>query len=144
MRYNHSQFTLLPFFSFLAISAFVVFMSLEFGTVSWLNLLLLGIGVLVLIFSRLTVQLTATAVEASFGRGWPKKVIDLASVSSASTVRNQWWYGLGIRKIPNGWMYNVWGLDAVELILPDGKAFRIGTDEPDRLLAAIDLQRSVL
>ena len=52
-------------------------------------------------------------------------------------VRNKWIYGWGIRRLPGGWMYNVWGLDAIELDLVSGKRFRIGTDDPDGLLAAI-------
>ncbi len=52
-------------------------------------------------------------------------------------VRNSWWYGWGVRKVPGGWMYNVWGYDAIELELASGKVFRIGTDDPDGLLAAL-------
>jgi hypothetical protein len=52
-------------------------------------------------------------------------------------VRNKWYHGWGVRKIPGGWMYNVWGLDAVELELASGKKFRIGTDEPQDLAAAL-------
>jgi hypothetical protein len=37
-------------------------------------------------------------------------------------------------------MYNVWGLDAVEVELSSGKVFRIGTNDPENLLAAISLQ----
>jgi hypothetical protein len=52
-------------------------------------------------------------------------------------VRNKWYYGWGVRGIPGGWMYNVWGLDAVELELASGKKFRIGTNEPEELVAAL-------
>ena len=45
--------------------------------------------------------------------------------------------GWGIRKVVGGWMFNVAGLDAVELGLSKGGLFRIGTDEPDQLLEAI-------
>ena len=38
---------------------------------------------------------------------------------------------------PWGWMYNVSGLDAVEIELKGGGRFRIGTDEPDELVRAI-------
>lgn len=38
-------------------------------------------------------------------------------------------------------MYNVAGYDAVELELRSGRVFRIGTDEPDALLAAIERVR---
>jgi hypothetical protein len=45
-------------------------------------------------------------------------------------VRNQWWNGLGIRKGAGFWLYNVAGLDAVELRLRSGEIRRLGTDDP--------------
>jgi hypothetical protein len=48
-------------------------------------------------------------------------------------VKNQWWWGWGIRLIPGGWLYNVSGLDAVELKMKNGRVYRIGTDEPRKL-----------
>jgi hypothetical protein len=35
------------------------------------------------------------------------------------------------------WIYNVSGFDAVELRMTDGRMYRIGTDEPHELEAAI-------
>ena len=35
------------------------------------------------------------------------------------------------------WIYNVSGFDAVEIILKNGKIYRIGTDVPSELEAAI-------
>ena len=35
-------------------------------------------------------------------------------------------------------MYNVWGLDAVALTIDGARDFRIGTDDPNGLAAAID------
>jgi len=57
-------------------------------------------------------------------------------------VRNQWWWGWGIRLIPGGWLYNVSGLDAVELKMKNGRIFRIGTDEAQRLAEFIQAKRS--
>ena len=37
------------------------------------------------------------------------------------------------RHTPHGWLYNVSGWEAVEITLPSGKRFRLGTDEPRRL-----------
>ena len=42
-------------------------------------------------------------------------------------------------KIPDGWMYNVWGLDAIDVVDETGKVFRIGTDDPENLLAVLSL-----
>jgi len=35
------------------------------------------------------------------------------------------------------WIFNVSGFDAVELIMKNGKIYRIGTDEPIKLESAI-------
>jgi len=56
-------------------------------------------------------------------------------------VRNKWWYGLGIRLTPHGWLYNVSGLDAIEIVRRSGKTFRVGTDEPKALAAALRAAR---
>ena len=37
------------------------------------------------------------------------------NIIGISQVRNKWYYGWGLRGIPGGWMFNVWGLDDVEL-----------------------------
>ena len=36
------------------------------------------------------------------------------------------------------WLWNVSGFRAVELVFKDGKRFRIGTDEPESLIRAIE------
>ena len=98
----------------------------------------LGIAmVAVVLFSRLRVRVAGGRLVTSFGWGWPKRTIELDMVIAARFVRNKWWYGLGIRKVPRGWMFNVWGLDAVELEFESGRVFRGGTNEPDALLASI-------
>jgi hypothetical protein len=97
-------------------------------------LLLMGCWVL---FYSLTVEITSSKMTVSFGPGFIKKIFKLDEIKSAKAVRNSWWYGWGIRLTPHGWMYNVSGLDAVELELRGGKKFRIGTDEPEKLVNAI-------
>ncbi len=52
-------------------------------------------------------------------------------------MSNRWYYGWGIRLTPHGRLYNLSGLEAVEVQLNTGKKFRIGTDEPDALVRAL-------
>jgi len=94
--------------------------------------------IVVLAFSRLTVTVEHEEVRIAFGLGWPRKRFARAEIVSHQPVRNSWLNGWGIRWIKGGSMWNVWGLDAVELELTTGKKFRIGTDEPKRLGAALD------
>ncbi|MDH3402464.1 MAG: hypothetical protein OES32_16810 [Acidobacteriota bacterium] len=89
------------------------------------------------LFGSLTVTIDEEKIVAAFGPGWPRKTVRLASVHGVRPVRNSWWYGWGIRYTPHGWLYNVSGLDAVELELTGGRSLRIGTDEPAKLAAAI-------
>lgn len=96
-----------------------------------INLVLLG-G-----FGWLTVWLDGEYLRLRFGLGvWWKK-FRLAEIREAYPVRNKWWYGWGIRLTPYGWLYNVAGLDAVEIVLSNGKKVRVGTDEPKTLTEAI-------
>lgn len=105
-------------------------------------LLIMGLSsavvlVVVFWFSRLTVRVSGGEVRVGFGPGWPRRVFGSYEIVGFRPVRNKWYFGWGVRKIPGGWMYNVWGLDAVELELASGKKFRIGTNEPDALVAAL-------
>lgn len=92
---------------------------------------------MVAIFSRLTVSVHADRVEVAFGMGWPSRTISLSDVLAVEQVRADWFWRWGIRAIRGGWMWNAWGLDAVELRLASGKRFRIGTDDPRGLCAAL-------
>jgi len=111
--------------------AWVIALTLVFQAVLFL---------VVLLFSRLEVTVDTENVAAAFGFGWPKKVIALDDIVAVHEVRNHWWQGWGIRRISNGWMYNVWGLDAVEAEVGDGRVFRVGTDDQERLAAALMLR----
>lgn len=106
--------------------------------VELVSLLLVVVG---LFAARLTVSIDGRSVSTWFGWGWPRRTIALGDIVSAERVRNSWWHGWGVRKVRSGWMYNNAGYDAVELRLASGKVFRIGTDEPDVLLGAIDAGR---
>ncbi|NIO58532.1 MAG: hypothetical protein GTO33_04090 [Acidobacteria bacterium] len=95
------------------------------------------VAVIIVIASIMRVTVTDEAVTVAFGRGWPRKVIARGDIQSVRPVRNSWILGWGIRWFPGGWMWNVWGLDAVELELASGRRFRIGTDDTDRLEMAL-------
>jgi len=95
--------------------------------------------IIVLMFYKFTIQIDDESIHLSFGIGLAKKNIDLNTIESVEQVRNKWWYGLGIRLTPHGWLWNIWGLDAVELTFKEGKRkFRIGTNEPELLKNEIE------
>ncbi len=92
---------------------------------------------LLLLFSSLTVRVDARKIEARFGIGVIRKRVEIGAIRSTRAVHNSWLLGWGIRLFPGGVLYNVSGLEAVELVLADGRRVRIGTDEPTALLDAI-------
>ena len=94
-----------------------------------------------LVFHSLTVTVNEESVHLRMGIGLIKTSFPLAEITNAYPVRNKWYFGWGIRLMDNGYMYNVSGLDAVELVLNSGAIHRIGTDEPDSLALAINNAR---
>lgn len=143
MRYEHTQrayllhWIVMPLFLITGVGMF------SGGATLWVWVLVTAFVVafawLVVTFSMLTVIVDGDQVRVYFGRGWPRKTVSKREVKSVRPVRNQWWHGLGIRFIPKGTLWNVWGLDAVEFRLESGRVFRIGTDDVDGLTAAIAL-----
>lgn len=92
------------------------------------------------LFYSLNVRISGGILEVSFGIGAIRKRIPLTEVREARAVENPWFLGWGIRVMPGRyWAWNVSGLGAVELIYRDGSRFRIGTDEPESLVRAIQL-----
>lgn len=101
---------------------------------------LLAVALLVLFaLSSLTVEVDQERLRFWFGPGWFGRTILLRDIRAWSAVRNPWWYGWGIHLTPRGWLYNVGGLEAVELELADGGRLRVGTDEPEQLCQALTL-----
>lgn len=103
--------------------------------VSWLAVVvLLTAGVML---ASLTVTVTPTELRVAFGAGLVHRTIPLAIVRGAEPVRNSWWWGWGIRWTPYGWLWCVAGLDAVQITYASGKQFRVGTNQPKELSAAL-------
>ena len=113
--------------------------SVDSGT----NLLVTVVMVLILFvlasFSALTVSIDEQNISIRFGYGIFKKHFAINEIASAKRVKNPWYIGWGIRYWfwPRMWIYNVSGFDAVELVMKNGKVYRIGTDVPEELETAI-------
>ena len=95
-------------------------------------------GIVFGLFHSLTVRISPSDIALSFGVGLIRKRFPIGDVSSVRTVRNRWYNGFGIRKIRGGWLYNVSGFDAVEIQLKNERKYRIGTNQPKELLAAVE------
>jgi len=95
------------------------------------------VAVMLALFSTITVVVDDRVVRLWFGLRSLRREVMLADVTAARKVRNHWYAGWGVRIIPRGRLYNVGGLDAVELEMDNGRVVRVGTDQPDALLAAV-------
>lgn len=125
--------------AFIAIGILLVlnYFYLSGNTNPFLLIILAALAVSLLLFSILTVKVDGEEVSVRFGVGLIRKRFPLSEIESHSAVRNPWYYGWGLRRTPIGWLYNVSGLEAVEITLKDGRKVRIGTDDPTGLDAAI-------
>lgn len=111
-----------------------LFLPAELAVVLVVGLLLVALA---FAFHGLGVEVDRSRLRVWFGPGWMEKTLDLSSIRGSRVVRNSAWMGWGIRYIDRGWMWNVSGLEAVELELADGSVFRIGSDAPEELHRAI-------
>ena len=125
--------------AFIAIGILLVlnYFYLSGNTNPFLLIILAALAVSLLLFSILTVKVDGEEVSVRFGVGLIRKRFPLSEIESHSAVRNPWYYGWGLRRTPIGWLYNVSGLEAVEITMKDGRKVRIGTDDPAGLDAAI-------
>jgi len=137
-QYSHNQSGYVILVSFglgLIVAAYL-------GMIYGFDLLFFGIvttlAVCLMLFSSLTVLINSERLQVRFGLGTIRKNFMLADIESCQKVRNPWWYGWGIHLTPYGWLYNVSGLDAVEIKMKNGRKFRIGTDEPEELKTALN------
>jgi hypothetical protein len=139
MPYKHTQIGYLMLFTLLAIvvlfGSILTQAELE-PTIIWLMLFVL---LLIASFSTLTVSIDSSHLRLKFGYGIFRKRFELSKIESVKAVRNHWYFGWGIRFWfwPRMVIFNVSGFDAVEIVMKNGKIYRIGTDESVNLEQAI-------
>lgn len=100
--------------------------------------------ILMALLSTLTVSGYSDHVEIKFGIGPIRKKFHYKDIQSCSVQKNPLIYGWGIRKIPGGWLYNVSGLWSVQLDMKNGKMYRIGTPEAEKLEQFIKTRLSLV
>jgi hypothetical protein len=136
MPYHHTQpgtMTLLVCLAVGALGAAIIWRTGQMSMIPML-IILFAVG---LVFRSLTVEVGESELRWYFGPGLWTYRLALDEIRSVAIVRNRWWNGLGIRMAPGFRLYNVSGLDAVELRLKSGDIRRIGTDDPEGLAAAL-------
>ncbi|MCB0688525.1 MAG: PH domain-containing protein [Saprospiraceae bacterium] len=87
-----------------------------------------------LMFYGLRTTINDDLITLKYGIGIITIKLKLSDIQSVKVVRNPWYYGIGIRLIPGGILYNAHGFKAVELRFTNKKyKVRIGTSEPEIL-----------
>jgi hypothetical protein len=135
--YRHTQIGLAVIGALVASIVLVAALAL---TVEWHPAVLIVLLVLVValaLFYSLTVEIRGSELLISFGIGFPRFTYQLSRAREVRVVRNPWFYGWGIHATPDGWLYNVSGFFAVEIVFTDGRKIRVGTDEPSTLHDAL-------
>ncbi len=135
--YRHTQIGYVILVSLGAALALLLYLMSTLGG----NPVAVAVTILLLIclplFGALTVIVRGNMLEVRLGIGLLRKRFSLQDIASVQTVRNHWYFGWGIRWLGSGWLYNVSGLDAIELQMRNGRRHRIGTDAPGELERAL-------
>ena len=146
--YKHTQIgylmlvitlVVLMFFAWIQITARAEAPSYYSGTNFAITAIMALILFILASFSTLTAVIDEQFLRIRFGWGIFRKKFLLTDIATTQKVKNYWYYGWGIRLWfwPKMWIFNVSGFDAIELNMKNGKIYRIGTDEPEKLEAAI-------
>jgi hypothetical protein len=85
-------------------------------------------------FYKIDIEIDKVHIAFKMGIGIFGKSYNISEIESCNPVKNSFFYGWGIHKIPNGWIYNVSGFDSIELSFKNTcKKIRIGTNKPDEI-----------
>lgn len=99
-----------------------------------LIILVLAFLIGLLTFYKLTITVDNTRLSFKLGIGLVSKSYMIEDLSSCLPVINSALYGIGIKMLPGGWLFNVSGLKAIELRFKHKTSvIRIGTNNPDEI-----------
>jgi hypothetical protein len=137
MSYRHTQHSVLIVSLCLlaaVLNAFVIWLTGQWMPSGFVLVVMLAVAI---VFSSLTVEVNDSELQWSFGPGFWTYRLPLGEIEGVAIVRNHWWNGFGIRRGFGFRLYNVQGLDAVEVRMKSSDVRRIGTDDPQGLAAAL-------
>jgi hypothetical protein len=154
-QYKHTQvgylmivvtLAVLALFMWVQIKARVESPSVDSGTNFAITAIMALILLILTSFTALTVFIDKKYLQIKFGYGIFRKKFLLSEILSVKQVKNYWHYGWGIRLRfwPKMWIFNVSGFKAVEIIMKNGKIYRVGTDTPGELETAIKRSMKIL
>jgi hypothetical protein len=98
------------------------------------------LGIIVVIFTSMTVRVTDEVLEISMGPGIIRKRIPFDQIESLS-VKPIPWYSMGLKKIEGGWLYCVGPSKGLELLLTTGRRYIVATNDLEGLKAVLPFER---
>ncbi len=121
----------------LAIYFFILFVAQELEIIALI--VVFAVIIILTSFSTLSVSVDHDYLRLKFGYGIFRKKFPIKEIVSVESVKNHWYYGWGIRYVfwKPFWLYNISGFDAVEIKMVNGKVYRIGSDEAEKLERAV-------
>lgn len=96
------------------------------------------------LFYKLTITIDNEKIVAVFGIGLIKRTMQFKDINfdSIESVKFPWYYGIGIRLTPKGWLYNVKIGKAIFIQnKKKTKTFLVGTDEFDTIKSILNTKR---
>ena len=141
-HYRHTQrgtLMLLTLSLAVLVAGLLGVLALQSGRGSWVPFVICALLLVTAwLFASLTVEVSGGEIRWYFGPGLWDYRLAFSDIEDVRIVRNTWLNGFGIRMRPGWRLFNVSGLDAVELQLKNGDIRRIGTDDPKGLAAALN------
>lgn len=140
--YSHKQIAWAILFLMTWIFSFTLLAVYLLGPITGL-LLFAGFVLLVaFLFHGMTVIVKDNTIKWGFAFGWFGQTLSLSEIVSYQAVTNSWRHGIGLRISHDGFVYSAHGFKAVELVLQDDTKIRIGTNDQEGLIAALDKQKN--
>lgn len=93
------------------------------------------------LFSSLTIRITQTYVAWWFGIPEIGRRVALSEIASVRAIKTNVFEGWGIHLTWHGWVWNIAGFNAVQIVLRSGTRFAVGTPDPQAVIAAISRAR---
>ncbi|NOU49738.1 hypothetical protein HG263_04210 [Pseudoalteromonas sp. JBTF-M23] len=137
--YRHTQFSW-------AIMAILAWIASFLILATWLlgyNVVVLVFGIIIAVlaclFYGLTIEVNKEQQTLSwwFGPGVAKKTLSFDEIEEIKGVTNSLRHGIGMRITNDGWVYSASGFSAIEVSLPDGMKYRLGTNDQAGLLEVL-------
>lgn len=103
-------------------------------------LLSLLFSFLILLFYKLTITIEKGKLTFIYGIGLIKITKKIDTINSIEELKTPWYWGLGIRMTPKGWLYNIQSRETLEInYTKDGKKANllIGSNQRGELKASI-------